>query len=614
MLGLGGAVLASGAASADVNDFQFESLHADYTLGRDSEQVSTLRTVETFVVLYPDFDQNRGLIRAIPTHYGSVDTELVVIGVTDENGAPVPYSLEDDGAFLNVIIGTDEFVHGRTTYVIEYRQAHVVRPFADELNPHQEFYWDVNGTGWAPALHLRHRRRAFGRRRLCAGLNGDIACYQGYEDATDACATSSETEDGFHFESTALGPNQNLSFAIGFVDGTFRPEATPRDNPIVAIVPWVLVVVLALVVIGILWLRLVYWRNAPGRGIVIAQYEAPEGIGIMEAAHLLDRGHTAIPAEIVNLTVQRAVQLVEDAGRPADDRYKLVLVDPAAATERDDDSAIRSLFLSTAPGTAVELDRKSRKLGDRVAALTAQARNNIRTRGFRVRKKSKLAGWLRFFAFASGVMAGLRQLLGRRQQRRQRAAQPAADGVDRRRDPVLRLLGGSRASFAEGFGGARTPAGHPALPDSRGGRPHQGAAEPDWRRAHTDRPERPRRCREALREAAAVRDHLGRRGALVEGARRALRDNADRRRQPEPQPGLHQPVELQPWVHLDVVRDDSPGDLVVVVVGLGRQQLLGRIQRRRFVGWRRRRRRRRRSLTVRRSRQDDSDVETSLQG
>jgi hypothetical protein len=209
----------------------------------------------------------------------------------------------------------------------------------------------------------------------------------------------------FHFESSALGPSQNLSFAIGFVDGTFHAEATPRDNPIVAVLPWVLFVLLGLVLIGILWLRLVYWRNAPGRGTVIAQYEAPENIGIMESAHLLDRGHTAIPAEIVNLTVQRAVQLVEDAEKPLDDRYKLVLVDAAAAEDRDDDSAIRSLFLSTTPGTAIDLDRRSRKLGDRVAALTAQARNNIRTRGFLVRKKSRLAGWLRFFAFVIGAAA-----------------------------------------------------------------------------------------------------------------------------------------------------------------------------------------------------------------
>ena len=75
----------------------------------------------------------------------------MVISVTDENGTAVPYSLEDDGGFLLVIIGTDEFVHGRTTYVIEYQQEHVVRPFADDWNRTRS----STGTSTAPAGRSR---------------------------------------------------------------------------------------------------------------------------------------------------------------------------------------------------------------------------------------------------------------------------------------------------------------------------------------------------------------------------------------------------------------------------------------------------------------------------
>ena len=44
-------LLVAAPASADVQDFAFESLHSDYTLGRDADGYSTLHTVETFVVL-----------------------------------------------------------------------------------------------------------------------------------------------------------------------------------------------------------------------------------------------------------------------------------------------------------------------------------------------------------------------------------------------------------------------------------------------------------------------------------------------------------------------------------------------------------------------------------
>ncbi len=140
----------SAPASADVDDFEFESLHSDYTLGRDSEGFSTLRTVETFVVLYPG-------LRPEPRP-GARDPDAL----RDRGhgaGGDQRHRRERRQRFRTrsrttatsccVIIGTDEFVHGRTTYVIEYQQEHVVRPFADELEPHQEFYWDVNGTGWA---------------------------------------------------------------------------------------------------------------------------------------------------------------------------------------------------------------------------------------------------------------------------------------------------------------------------------------------------------------------------------------------------------------------------------------------------------------------------------
>jgi uncharacterized membrane protein YgcG len=403
-LGLVVPLLVAPAASADVQDFAFESMTADYTLGRDADDVSTLHAVETFVALFPDFDQNRGMVRALPTHYGSVDTELLVNGVTNENGEPVPYSLEDDGEFLLVIVGTDEFVHGRTTYVIDYDARHIVRPFADSLEGSQEFYWDVNGVGWAQpfgtvsaTLHLADG--------VEEGLTGNYACYQGPEGSDSPCTASEQTADGFVFTADQLGAYETLTFAVEFDDGTFAAEATPRENPIVAVVPWILLVLLGLVLIGILWLRLVFWRNARGRGTVIAQYEPLEGLGVMQAAHLLERPQTALPAQLVSLTVQRAAQLVEQPERSLDDRYSLVLVDPTVLSESDDESAVRSLFLSTAPGALVELDRVDRKLGDRISALIAQARNNIRTRGYLVKRKSKLAGWLRFLSFAIGVVA-----------------------------------------------------------------------------------------------------------------------------------------------------------------------------------------------------------------
>src|SRR4051812_11429141 len=98
-----GAAAAASPAVAGVDDFTFESLDVQYYLDRDAEGHATLRTVETFVADFPDFDQNRGIVRNIPISYGSddpydprrVDTQLHIVSVTDEDGVAVYWEQYD---------------------------------------------------------------------------------------------------------------------------------------------------------------------------------------------------------------------------------------------------------------------------------------------------------------------------------------------------------------------------------------------------------------------------------------------------------------------------------------------------------------------------------------
>ena len=75
---------------SDVSDFTFSSFEGEYTLGRDDEGRSTLRSVETFVAEFPEFDQNKGIIRAIPEGYLGVDLHTNIGSVTDAEVNPVP--------------------------------------------------------------------------------------------------------------------------------------------------------------------------------------------------------------------------------------------------------------------------------------------------------------------------------------------------------------------------------------------------------------------------------------------------------------------------------------------------------------------------------------------
>jgi len=373
-----GAVLAASPASAGVDDFEFESMSVQYSLSRDADGTARLHVVETLVALFPDFDQNRGILRDIPTNLGRVDTGVDIVSVTDENGDPVPYEESrwsdyqgDD--FLELALGTDEFVHGRTTYVIEWTAHDVI----GTVNNGQEFYWDVNGTGWAQpfgevsaTLHLSPELRT--------AATGETACYFGYADSDDRCEITT-TDDRVEVAPVALTAYQNVSMVVGFGPGTFR-EGTPVDKtwPFV-VLPWALLGVLAAAGLLAALLRRFLWTHAPGRGIIVPEYEGPEDLGVMSAAHLVGRPGAALPAQIVKLAVDDIVQLVEDPEAPEHRRFRLDVLDASAAVSPPDDRALRKLFEKKAKnGASLPLDRKNRKLGDRIASLVAQAGTGLR--------------------------------------------------------------------------------------------------------------------------------------------------------------------------------------------------------------------------------------------
>ena len=70
---------AAPSAPAGLDDFAFDSFDASYELGRDDEGRATLRTVETIVAVFPEFDQNRGFIRDLVRDYDGHSTELEVV-------------------------------------------------------------------------------------------------------------------------------------------------------------------------------------------------------------------------------------------------------------------------------------------------------------------------------------------------------------------------------------------------------------------------------------------------------------------------------------------------------------------------------------------------------
>ncbi len=306
------AVAALDARGSGVDDFEFASFDALYDLSRGDDGRSRLRTVETFVAVFPDFDQNRGIRRALVTDYKSHSTGLEMVSVTDENGVPRDYELAtDDEGFTAVTIAVPagQFVYGEQTYVIEYTQTDVTATSTDLVDgvARDEFYWDTNGTGW---------RQPFGEvtatLRVDAGirsaLTGEAFCYYGYEGSTDPCRIASDGDGGFSAGVTGLFPNQNMTVVVAFEPGTFA------GAPFWSFVPIPALLAIALTLFGLIFAlitRFVFWRDTPGRGTIIAQYEAPEGLGMFVAANIVGKPRKSMAAAIVDLAVQKNLRILE---------------------------------------------------------------------------------------------------------------------------------------------------------------------------------------------------------------------------------------------------------------------------------------------------------------
>lgn len=340
------AVNAGHSVRTGVQDFEFESYSADYYLGRDAERHATLRTVETFVAQFPSFDQNRGMIRAIPNDYDGVPLHTSVQSVVDENGSDVPFERTVDGGFTELALGTDDFVHGRTTYTITYTQQNVVRAFIDTND--DEFYWDTNGTGFPQPfgsvtahVHLDPS--------LTQYLTGDNACYRGAQGATDTCAIEHAPDaagDLFTASVRDVGAYENLTVVIGFTLGTFvqvpaeeQPGSGgfPDDEgpffPGQTESPWWLnaasIGSVLLIVLGtaftVVW-RFVKPSSAKGSGIIVPQYTPPKELNLLEASEIIGRRSSGLPAQVVSFAVRGKLRILDYPVTGSGARYTLQLL------------------------------------------------------------------------------------------------------------------------------------------------------------------------------------------------------------------------------------------------------------------------------------------------
>ena len=357
---VGVAAVATPVSAIDLNNFTISSFDSQMTLGRNVDNRSTLKTTETIVAEFPDFDQNHGLERAIPKEYDGHTTSLQIQSVTDENGTARAYSTYDDnnGNLIVRMADMNKYVHGQQTYKLTYTQQDVTK-FYNDTNV-DEFYWDVNGTDWKVPIALLNFTLTLDN-SLETLQRTTPKCYSGLSGANTAC-TLSQKENVITGNVSNLRPFAGMTVAFGFQSHTFAEYQPTLFERFMAF--WAVVQAFSAVIVLVIsvWLMVSFrrwkYRSRELKPIPV-EYIPPRGHSLTIAAMAMPTQRAVPTAQLMDLAVQHYIVIRETQPksglRPAE--YEIEIVRDLSGKKPEEIEQVKDMFGGILPriGTKINL-------------------------------------------------------------------------------------------------------------------------------------------------------------------------------------------------------------------------------------------------------------------
>ncbi|MES2630906.1 MAG: DUF2207 domain-containing protein [Patescibacteria group bacterium] len=359
------------ASAQSLNNFSISSFDIDYTLSRDENNRSVLKTVETITAEFPSYDQNHGLERAIPTSYDGHSLNLSITSVTNQDDAKLQYSTYAEGDMMIMRIGdADSYVHGSQVYKITYEQHDVTKFFAD--NNRDEWYWDTNGTQWqVPIDSLRVTYTI--DEALLAAAEGEPACYKGAAGSTIQCSIDATGRGEYAAMANSLSAGDNVTIAVGFEQGTFVAYEPTFGERLAAAWFGVFIVTTLLGAVALVGLSIAYARKLnrlKELAIVVTEYIPPKGTSVMVSAQVITPTGGVFSAQLIDFAVRHFIEIIETKEKSfwKQAEYDIkIITDPTRLLEEEQE--ILSDMFGTLP-----------KLGDRLALSTLRSNTSYYSR------------------------------------------------------------------------------------------------------------------------------------------------------------------------------------------------------------------------------------------
>ena len=369
------------AFAAQTDNFTITKFDAEYLLGRDGENRSTLAATWRITAHFPP-NQNRGIAPIFVKKYDNHPTNFSLQSVTDEQGKTLEYNWNGD----ELRIGKkDVYVSGEKTYIIKFTQRDVTKHY--DNTGRDEFYWDVIGNEWrVPMENVRVSVKL--DESLQAALRGEVFCYVGKQGSRERCNVSDDKSE-IVTNVSRLNRREGITMAVGFTSGTFTGYQETLSEKLIKI--WATVQTIASSLAVILMLLLVWrYRRLFGRYSELKpippEYLPPNQASVMTSAYILKNYEimaikgSAKVAQLLDLAVRHYIKLyeVKKTSFLRSAQYEIEIVKDLKELRPEESEVIRDMFGSSMPKPGQRLNLKKLQNNLSYAARTRDDDTNLK--------------------------------------------------------------------------------------------------------------------------------------------------------------------------------------------------------------------------------------------
>ena len=369
------------AFAAQTDNFTITKFDAEYSLGRDGGNRSTLAATWRITAHFPP-NQNRGIAPIFVKKYDNHPTNFSLQSVTDGQGVSLEHTWNGD----ELRIGKkDVYVQGEKTYVIKFTQRDVTRHY--DNTGRDEFYWDVIGNEWrVPMENVRVSVKL--DESLQTARAGEAFCYVGAHGSTKRCNISGDKSE-IVTNVSRLNRREGITMAVGFTSGTFAGYQETLSEKLIKI--WATVQTIASSLAVILMLLLAWrYRRLFGRYSELKpippEYLPPNQASVMTSAYILKNYEvmaikgSAKVAQLLDLAVRHYIKLyeVKKVSFLRSAQYEIEIVKDLKELRSEESEVIRDMFGSSMPKPGQRLNLKKLQNNLSYAARTRDDDTNLK--------------------------------------------------------------------------------------------------------------------------------------------------------------------------------------------------------------------------------------------